>query len=386
MRFPIPIRALAGALALAALAAAGPARAAAAAPAPCNGVAQITDVANDGHHPNEDVLAAWFTEAGGRLQAVIQVREAVWEPAHDDSDAGEFALLYGVGGQTRYVRLEARRGGVLNYDQGTFTRGGSPRFASAGPTTGSVVAGSGGYVVLDVPAVPAGTRLAQPHVLTWDGYDGVEPHWVDRAPGGVTPDESAFGADEVVGSCAPAGTPPPPVPGAPAPVVTTSAVVLSAPAKVTGATKAKLGGRIVPARGGVRVALTGRPGTTRTLTTAADGTFSASVPVGETTAFRAVAEGVGSQTATVTMRSTVSLKLRRLKAGGWLATGTVRPGLPGRVLLLRTTSAKPTKSSTVKRGAFRVRLTAPRSGRYQAVYVPSGDRAERSTSKSGVIR
>lgn len=381
MRPSILGRALAGALVPTACAVAGPSSAWAAAPAPCNGVPQITDVAGDGHHPNEDVLGAWLTEAGGRLQAVIQIREAVWAPAHDDSDAGEFALLYGQDGQTRYVRVVARRGDQVSYDYGTFTRTGSPRFASQGTTTGSVVAGSNGYAVVDVPAVPAGTKLSSPYVLTWDGYDDVEPHWVDRAPGGVSPDESAFGADEVVGSC----VPPAPVPGLPAPMATTSAVVLTAPQRVTGATSAKVNGRVVPARGGVPVTLSAQPGSTRTLTTAADGTFTTSVPLAETTQLRALAEGVSSQTATVTMRSAVTLRVRRTKAG-WLLTGTTRPALPGRVLLLRTTSAKPTRTVTPTRGAFRVRLKHPRPGRYQAVYVPSGTRAERSTSSPKALR
>ena len=45
-----------------------------------------------------------------------------------------------------------------------------------------------GTVTLDVPAVAAGTVLARPFVLTYDGERRRRPHWVDRAPGGVTPD------------------------------------------------------------------------------------------------------------------------------------------------------------------------------------------------------
>ena len=96
----IPIRA-AGAGVLAAAAVAAPA---AAAPAPCGGVPQITDVAGDGHHSTTDVVSAWLSEDAGRLQAVIRPRVAVWEPAHDDSDAAGFALLYTAGGRLRYVR------------------------------------------------------------------------------------------------------------------------------------------------------------------------------------------------------------------------------------------------------------------------------------------
>ena len=53
-------------------------------------------------------------------------------------------------------------------------------------------------------AVP-GAILARPFVLTYDGIDGVEPHWVDRAPGGVTPDGIEFGADYVVGGLSGSG-------------------------------------------------------------------------------------------------------------------------------------------------------------------------------------
>ena len=37
---------------------------------------QITDPSGDGHHPPTDVLSAWWSEANGRLQAVIKVSAA----------------------------------------------------------------------------------------------------------------------------------------------------------------------------------------------------------------------------------------------------------------------------------------------------------------------
>ena len=43
-------------------------------PDPCGGTPQIADVTDDGHHKTTDVLAAWLTETGGRLQAVIRVQ------------------------------------------------------------------------------------------------------------------------------------------------------------------------------------------------------------------------------------------------------------------------------------------------------------------------
>ena len=91
------------------------------------------------------------------------------------------------------------------FDYGTWTRAGG--FVSGGSTTGETTTGPGGTVTIDVGqatgAVPGGT-LARPFVLTYDGSDGVEPHWVDRAPGGVTPDGIEFGADYVVGEGRPA--------------------------------------------------------------------------------------------------------------------------------------------------------------------------------------
>jgi hypothetical protein len=62
----------------------------------------------------------------------------------------------------------------------------------------------------------------------------------------------------------------------------------------------------------------------------------------------------------------------------------VRPALPGRVLLLRRGAVKPTTTVKPRDGRFRVRIARP--GRYQAVSIPSGKRAERSTSNTGVIR
>src|SRR5436190_5820600 len=85
---------------------------AAAAPAPCNGIAQIADARGDGHHANSDVLAGWFSEAGGRLQAVIQTDVGDWSPAHEDSASAGFAMLFAVGGQTSYVRLVAPQIGM----------------------------------------------------------------------------------------------------------------------------------------------------------------------------------------------------------------------------------------------------------------------------------
>jgi hypothetical protein len=350
---------------LAAVASATPA---VAAPAPCGGTAQIADPVGDGHHNNSDITAAWLSEAAGRLQAVIQPRAAVWEPAHDDSDAAGFALIYSVGGETRYVRAEAPRGAPVRFDHGTWSAAGG--FASAGATTGEAAADA---VTIDVPGLPAATVLTRLFVLTYDGADASGPHWVDRAPGGTGPEEDAFGADFVTGACTAGG--PGPGPGG---AVTTTAVELDTRRRVVGGGSTAIGGRVLPARAGVAVAVTAGK-RVREAVTQADGSFSLVLPLKETTRVRAVAEGIASQTRTVTVVSTVRIKVR-----GHVLRGRVRPALPGRVLLLRRGAVKPTQTVKPREGRFRVRIARP--GRYQAVYIPSGKRAERSTSNTGVIR
>ncbi len=365
-----------------------PTPATAAAPQPCAGVKQITDT-NDGHHNGTDLRAGWFSEANGKLQAVIEVAFGAWEPQHDDDTAvAGYALTWEVGGVRRYVRVEAPKPGrgEVRFDHGTWTR--AAGFVSAGTTSAELISGAGGTATIDVPAAaggPAGTVLARPLALTYDGTPTNEPHWVDRAPGGETPDGTEYGADFVVGTC---GGPGPIDPSPGLPPITTTAVALSAPKTITGGGTRTVTGRVFPARGGVAVALqaTAARTTTRRLTTTADGSFSARIAIGETTRLRAVAEGLSSQTLTTTVRSVVTMTVRGLRGGGSLITGRVRPNLPGRVLLLRTTSPVPTKRVTPRKGAFRMRLRHPRPGRYQVVFVPTGDRAERSTSKTGVIR
>ena len=80
------------------------------------------------------------------------------------------------------------------------------------------------------------------------------------------------------------------------------------------------------------------------------------VPIRTTQVLRASAEGVRSQSVTVTVRSTVTLELRRKGKRGAVVTGRVRPVLPGRVLLLRTTASKPSATTKAKNGRFRLKL------------------------------
>ena len=363
----------------------GAAAADAPAPPPC-GPPQITDAAGDGHHNTTDVLAGWFSEASGHLQAVVQVAAGNWAPDHPDSEVAGFALLFTAGGQVHYVRASAPPPSQppIVYDYGTWTAAGG--FASAGPTTGEVVAGSGGTVTIDVPAATGavpGAVLTQLFVLTYDGVDSpTQPHWVDRAPGGVTPVGSEFGADYVVGPC---GAPPPGGGGGGGAL---TAVTLSAPAKRTGAGPVTVSGGVAPARGGVPVdlSITTRSSTVRQLATNADGSFSVSLRLSETTRLRATAGGLSSETRTVRMLSKTRIAIRRMRGGGVRVRGRVDPALPGRVLLLRRRAVAPAARTSAKDGRFSFRLKQPRRGRYQAVFIPSKNRAKRSTSNTGVIR
>jgi hypothetical protein len=381
-----------GSAAAIATAATGPAP-----PPPCAGIPQITDVRGDGHHPNGDVTAAWFSEAAGRLQAVIQVDVADWKPAHEDSASAGAALLFRVGGTLRYVRVQTYPDNTQKYDHGTWTRAGG--FASAGATTGAVSIDAGGAVTIDVPAATgatAGTTLTGPFALTWDGASGGDLHWVDRAPGGVSPDTTETGADYVVGSCGAGGattsTPgTPSVPGTPTTPTapTTTSVALTARRLVVGGGTVKVTGKASPGRAGVPVVVTTtgtRTRTTRT-TTRSTGAWAVRVPVTETSTVKAVVEGVGSQTATVRVRSTVRiLRVRGTSRGRVVVTGRVSPALPGRVLLLPVDGERPLKTVKARSGRFTVALKTPERGRYQAVFIPTGERAERSTSNTKSIR
>lgn len=366
------------AAALAAFAALPAATAAAAPPAPCNNAPQITD-SGDGHHAPTNVLSAWWSEANGRLQATIKIGAVtpVAEHVEAQTPVAGYAFVYTVGAETRYVRATYPLGGVPAYDFGTYT----PLwgFATLGATAGVVEPST---ITIDVPAVAAGTVLARPFVITYDGINGSEPDKVDHAPGGVEPGDPAVGADYVVGSCNAA-----PPPGT---VVTTTAVQLAAPKRVTGRKTVTVTGKVLPARAGVPVTITrtaNKKGADTRVTSAADGSFSARIAIGETSDLRAVAEGIGSPELTVTARSTVRIKVRNHKDGSATVTGTVNPKLPGRIQWLRSNAVTPSARTTTRsNGSFTLRLKKPKHGRYQVVFIPSNERAERSTSNTGVIR
>ena len=120
--------------------------------------------------------------------------------------------------------------------------------------------------------------------------------------------------------------------------------------------------------------------------TLADGSFAVSIPVSESSTVSAVGDGINAQTLVITVRSTVRMTLRRLRGGRTVVSGLVRPLLPGRVLLLRTNAATPSATAWARNGHFRFPARRLVRGRYQAVFIPSGNRAERSTSATGVIR
>lgn len=362
-----------------------------AAPAPCGGVPQIVDPGGDGHHASSDVLAAWLSEANGRLQAVIRVNAGTWLPEHDDAEenGSGFALVFSVGGQSRYVRARAWPSGEVVFDYGAYRPGAGGPFLSSGPTTGEVVhAAYGGTVAIDVPAATgavAGARLAAPFVLTYDGINGGEPDWVDHAPGGDAPDDGARGADYVVGSCGAGGAAGGGAAGG------TVAVRLRAPARVRGGGRVRVRGSVVPGRAGVPVVLrvAGRRVRTLRLASGAGGRFAVGLPVRETTRLRATAEGIGSSTVTVTVSSVVRIRARRLRSGATRIVGRLRPGLPGRVLLLARFGVEPVATRWVRGGRrFGIRLGRGRlsPGRYQVVYVPARGLAKRSTSNTVRVR
>lgn len=361
----------------------GPARAAV--PQPCGGVPQVSDVDGDGHHKRTDVLSAWFSEEAGRLQAAIEVHSPVWKPEHEDAElnGSGFAMIYGVGGQSFYVRARAWPSAgapVVEYDYGTFANG--SWFSTLGPTTGAIADESaGGAVTIDVPAATgavAGALLTDPYVLTYDGITVGNPDWVDQAPGGTPPNNPARGADYVVGSCGARG------PGG------VSAVQLSAPQRVVGARTVTVSGKVVPAQAGIAVELisSGRGSKVTKLATDAGGAFSARLTVREATELRAVAGGIGSQTVTVAMKSKVTLKAHKRRSGAIRLTGRLDPALPGRVLLLPAGEIEPvrTKKTGGKRFALGFAPGRLAPGRYQVVYIPKAGLAARSTSNAIRIR
>lgn len=342
---------------------------ASAAPVPCGGTAQVTDASGDGHHQNSDVLSAWFSGTPEALQAVIKLRFGLFQPAHDDSDAVAFAMVFRTGAEWRYVRAQADRAGAVTYDYGTW----SPLtyFQPFGATTGSTaVEGGAGIVVIDIPSsfrLDAASVVSTPFVMTSDGVTDGVPHWVDRAPGTTSPDSSEFGADLVVSACLP-GT------------VGVGGVTLSAPARVVGGGMARVAGVVAGVEAGVPLAVTYTGvGTTSVLaTTEAGGAFTVRIPIRATTTIRATAEGLSSPTVTVIARERVAVRSVVRAAG--VMKATVSPALPGKALLLRPVGFQPLATARVRNGVATFRVPASAVGRAQVVIIPDGGRAERGQS------
>lgn len=356
--------------------------------AACSGV-QITDATGDGHHANTDITAAWFTSAAGRPQVVLVTKDGAWKPAHDDSLSAGWAVLWSYAGAVHYVRATALQSGALTYDAGTWTVAGG--FLSTGPTVGSVsAAGPDGWLMLDLPERAggvAGSRLAAPFALTYDGAEGAGLHWVDRAPGGTAPDATETGADVIVGPCPGAPAPPGGVAPAEQPI---SGVLLEAPTLLVGGRPAlPITGSVMPARAGVLVTVTklvrGRA-TVRTTTTDAAGAFTLRTPITERTQVRAEAAGLASELRTIDVRARVRITVRRTRSGGARITGTVSPRLPGRVLWLREDAVRPSATTRARSGRFAFHLAHPGTGRYQALFLPDHGRAQRGLSNTGVLR
>jgi hypothetical protein len=382
-----------------ALTAMRPGVASAAAPEPCGGAVHNTDANGDGHHTSTDILQTWWAERDGGLQAVIRIKTAIWGPEHFDEEVtgAGFAVLFEVAGTTRFVRAFASGSEPIRYDHGTWTLAGN--FVSLGTTTGSTETGAGGTVTIEVPATTGavpGVVLTRTFALTYDGASiAGDPHWVDRAPGGEDPAGTAFGADFLVGSCAAATGGPGGDPGgdtnggAVDPAARTTAVQINAPARLKGGGAAAVTGRVLPARGGVwvTVARTTARSTIRTrLRTRPDGSYRLVLPIREHTGVRATAEGLSSQTRTISVASTVRIFVHRLRTGRTVIVGRVRPAIPGEVQLLEADDFAPTATRTTFGNRFIISLRSIPAGRYDVVFIPKDDRAERSTSNRVVVR
>ena len=320
--------------------------AAAAPPAPCNNAPQITDANGDGHHPATDVLAAWFSEAAGHLQAVIQVRAGTWVAEHDDAEVN------GSGYALVFTRERRRRG------------------TSAPPRRRPIARRPG---PLRLRHLHARRRLRQRRRDDRRGRGRDGRHGDDRRPGGIGgrhgagwPTRSSSPTTGSTAACRPGSTTRPaatarrharrrrlprrllrrggragpPDADRPGRDAITRRAAVRAQARSPAAGRSRSPARSLPARAGVAVTLDPRG--------AQDGHHAASRPpptaasrlrvaVGETTRLRAVADGDRLGELTVTARSP--------RSGSRSATArTARPSsparstpkLPGRVLWLRT--------------------------------------------------
>ena len=312
-------------------------------------------------------------------------RVAVWEPAHDDSDAAGFALLYAVGGETRYVRGEAVRGAPVRFDHGTWTAAGGLQPARArSPASPSPAA--------LVHRPPAGPRRDRPgaavraHLRRRDGRRaalGRPRARARRRAGRHGVRRRRRGRQLRTGGSGRAGRPP----GgghdhrgrARRPAARASAAA--------GSWSAAASRRRGPGSRSSSTATARRRTVTRRAVTQADGTFSlraarsarppASGPSPRRSARRrgrsASCPACGSGCASAPAAPSPS------RAGSG-------PPCPAACCCCGAAPSIPPRPAARRGGRFTLRLRAPRAGRYQVVFIPSGERAERSTSNTGVIR
>ena len=274
------------------------------------------------------MLSAWFSESCGSPPGGHQGPQAVTGcPDHDARVARVRVPVPGGRSDPLRARRGPRSACPVRFDYGTWTARGRLRQRRTDDRRRWSAVPAGRPRSTCRPDRRRRRRGAdQPVRADLDGV-GDGPHWVDRAPGGTgAPAAPEYGADYVVGSCVGGG-------GGPGGggVRGCQSVELRAPAKRVGRGKARVRGSVAPARAGVPVELTieDRRKITRRLTTGADGTFSASVPITETTRLRAVAGGLRSQTLTITMLSKTRIKVRRLRNGGVLVQRAGQPGAAG---------------------------------------------------------
>ena len=347
-------------------------------PEECDPGVVINDPVGDGHHRPTDVTAGWLSEANGNLQAVIQVELGNWDAEHDESQVvAGYVFLFTKNGITRFVRLSVDEFFDDTYDYGTYNPANAvDPFTKDGDTTGSIEPLVGtpnpgtGTAIINVPTSVANDTdlLTNNFMLTYDGLLGAGPTWVDVAPGGDLPNEAQPGPSFTVGSC--------------------TAVSIMGPASVKGAKTVNISGHVEPEADDTPVTITRQGLTTLVTTTQTDehGAYSVQVPVRETTKIRATANGIDSQTRTITVRSTVKISAVRLRNGKTRITGVTGPWLPGRVQLIKTTAFSPAASKQIAGGKFSFPARRLSPGRWQVIYTPSGGRAVRSISPAVRVR
>ena len=283
--------------ALAAFAALPVTTAVAAPPAPCNNAPQITDASGDGHHA-ADRRAVGVVVGGQRPPAGRHpgLRGDARGRARRGRDPGAGLRVHLRVGRRAAIRPRDRlplggrttlRPRHLHGRRRVHQRRVHDRRVES-------ETGANGTVTIDVPgrSRPARALIGAPFVITWDGINGSDATWVDHAPGGALPTDSAAAPTT---SSAPA-TPAPPPPGTRGHRRPPSSS--ARPRHVTGRKTVTVTGKVLPARAGVPVTLT-RTANKKTAddaasTSAADGTFTRASSIGETSDLRAVAESIGS--------------------------------------------------------------------------------------------